>query len=47
MLEEYIDARQVRATTAERYRGALRRVMPDWLEKPIAEITPRAALLRH
>ena len=36
MLDEYIEARQVKPSTAGRYRGALRRACGDWLMKPIA-----------
>ena len=47
MLDEYISARDVKATTAERYRGALGRACGDWLAKPIAEITPAQVRVRY
>ena len=47
MLDEYIEARNVKATTADRYRGSLRRACGDWLMKPIAEITPAMARIRY
>jgi integrase len=47
MLDEYIEARPVKASTAERYRGAIRRTMPDWLNKPIVEITPAQVRIRY
>jgi integrase len=47
MLDEYIEARHVKATTADRYRGALKRVCGDWLTKPIAEITPPQVRVRY
>jgi integrase len=47
MLDEYIAARQVKPSTASRYRGALSRACGDWLEKPIAEITPAQVRVRY
>jgi integrase len=47
MLDEYIAARQVKPSTASRYRGALRRACGDWLAKPIAEITPAQVRVRY
>jgi integrase len=47
MLDEYIEARQVKPTTAEKYRAVLRRACSDWLDKPIAEITPAMTRLRY
>jgi integrase len=47
MLDEYIAARQVKPSTAGRYRGALSRVCGDWLTKPIAEITPALVRVRY
>ena len=47
MLDEYITARQVKPSTASRYRGALRRACLDWLAKPIAEITPAQVRVRY
>jgi integrase len=47
MLDEYIAARQVKPSTADRYRGALSRVCGDWLTKPIAEITPALVRVRY
>jgi integrase len=47
MLDEYIEARQVKPSTAGRYRGALRRACGDWLMKPIAEITRAQVRVRY
>ena len=47
MLDEYIEVRSVKATTAEKYRAVTRRALPDWLDKPIAEISPAMARLRY
>jgi integrase len=47
MLDEYIAARQVKPSTASRYRGALRRACGDWLAKPIAEIAPAQVRVRY
>src|ERR1700733_2511942 len=47
MLGEYIAARQVKAATASRYRGALRRACGDWLDKPIADINPAQVRVRY
>jgi integrase len=47
MLDEYLAARQVKPSTADRYRGALGRVCADWLTKPIAEITPALVRVRY
>jgi integrase len=47
MLDEYISARQVKASTASRYRGALRRACGDWLAKPIVEIIPAQVRVRY
>jgi integrase len=47
MLDEYIEARRLKATTAEKYRALARRCYGDWLAKPIAEITPAMARLRY
>jgi integrase len=47
MLDEYIAARQVKPSTASRYRGALGRACGDWLVKPIAEITPAQVRVRY
>jgi integrase len=47
MLDEYIAARQVKPSTATRYRGALRRSAGDWLAMPIAEIPPAQVRLRY
>jgi integrase len=47
MLDEYVDARRVKASTAEKYRAVLRRTLPDWLNKPIAEITPAMVRIRY
>jgi integrase len=47
MLDEYIAARQVKAATASRYRGALRRACGDWLDKPIADINPAQVRVRY
>ena len=47
MLDEYIEARSLKATTAEKYRALARRCTGDWLAKPIAEITPAMARVRY
>jgi integrase len=47
MLDEYISARDVKETTARRYRGSLGRACGDWLAKPIAEITPAQVRVRY
>jgi integrase len=47
MLDDYLGARQVKASTAEKYRSVVRRTLPDWLDKPIAEITPAMARVRY
>jgi integrase len=47
MLDDYIAARQVKPSTASRYRGALRRNCGDWLAKPISEITPAQVRVRY
>jgi integrase len=47
MLDEYIAARQVKPSTASRYRGSLRRACADWLAKPIAEITMGQVRVRY
>jgi integrase len=47
MLDEYIAARQVKPSTAVRYRGVLARVCSDWLKKPIADITPAQVRMRY
>jgi integrase len=47
MLDEYLEARSVKASSATRYRGAIQRTLGDWLDKPIAEITPAMVRLRY
>jgi integrase len=47
MLDDYLEARSVKASTAQRYRGAVQRTLGDWLNKPIAEITPAMVRLRY
>ena len=47
MLEAYIAARGVKETTAAKYRSQMRRNLSDWLDKPIAEISPQMVLLRY
>jgi integrase len=47
MLDEYLESRDVKATTAEKYRSVVRRTLPDWLGKPIAEITPAMVRIRY
>lgn len=47
MLEAYIAARGVKESTADKYRGQMRRKLSDWLDKPVAEITPQMVLLRY
>jgi integrase len=47
VLDDYLDARRVKASTAEKYRSVLRRTLPDWLDKPIDEITPAMVRVRY
>jgi len=47
MLEEHILAKAVKDSTAVKYRGHFRRNLSDWLDRPIAEITPQMVRLRH
>src|SRR6516164_1662919 len=47
MLDDYIDAKGVRETTADKYRAQMRRNLTDWMEKPIDEITPQMVRLRY
>src|SRR5262245_484845 len=47
MLDAYISAKNLKETTADKYRAQMRRNLLDWLEKPIAEITPQMVLLRY
>jgi Arm DNA-binding domain len=47
MLDGYIDARSIKASTAGKYRALMRRNLSDWLERPIADITPQMALVRY
>jgi len=47
MLEDYLDARGVKPATVEKYRSVLRRTLPDWLVKPISEITPDMVRIRY
>ncbi len=47
MLESYIGAKNIRPSTAAHYRSQMRRCLGDWLEKPIASITPQMVLLRY
>src|SRR6202042_3198894 len=47
MRDEYIEAREVKPSTAGGYRGALRRACGDWLMKPIAEITRAQVRVRY
>jgi integrase len=46
-LEDYIAAKDIRASTAGKYRAQLRRHLFDWLDKPIADITPQMVRLRY
>jgi Arm DNA-binding domain len=47
MLDDYLDAKAVKASTATKYRGVLRRALGDWLKKPIAEITLDMVRVRY
>jgi integrase len=47
MLDAYLAARDVKETTAAKYRSQMQRNLPDWLDKPIAEISPQMVLLRY
>ena len=47
MLDAYLGARGVKETTADKYRAQTRRHLSDWLDKPIAEITPQMVRLRY
>ncbi len=47
MLDAYISAKGVRETTAEKYRAQMRRSLPDWLDRPIGDITPQMVRLRY
>ena len=47
MLDEYIEVRSLKATSAAKYRAVARRCYGDWLSKPIAEITPAMTRLRY
>jgi len=47
MLDDYLDAKDVKASTATKYRGVLRRTLGDWLKKPIAEITLDMVRVRY
>ena len=47
MLRITIAAKDIRASTAGRYRAQLRRDLFDWLDKPIADITPQMVRLRY
>jgi integrase len=47
MLDAYLAARGVKETTADKYRAQMRRNLSDWLDKPVAEITPQMVLLRY
>jgi integrase len=47
MLDEYIDARQVKPSTAVRYRGVLTRTCGDWLRKPIADLKSAQVRVRY
>jgi integrase len=47
MLEAYLAARGVKETTAKKYREQMQRNLSEWLDKPIAEISPQMVLLRY
>jgi integrase len=47
MLDDYLDAKGVKASTAIKYRGVVRRALGDWLKKPIAEITLDMVRVRY
>ena len=46
-LDEYLQAKQVKPSTAAKYRAVMRRCAGDWLSTPLAEITPAMARLRY
>src|SRR3954452_6283272 len=46
-LDAYIAAKGVKDTTADKYRATARRCLSDWLNKPIAYITPQMTRLRY
>jgi Arm DNA-binding domain len=47
MLDDYIGAKGVKETTADKYRAQMSRNLRDWMEKPIGEITPQMVRLRY
>lgn len=47
MLNAYIAAKVLKDLTANQYRAQMRRNLSDWLERPVAEITPQMVLLRY
>jgi integrase len=47
MLDEYIEARQMKPSSEKKYRGVVRRCYDDWLMKPVAEITPAQVRVRY
>jgi integrase len=46
MLENHIAGKAVKESTATKYRALFRRNLSDWLDRPIAEITPAMVRLR-
>lgn len=47
MLEAYIAGRGIKASSAAKYRSTVHRYLADWLDKPIADITPSMTLVRY
>ena len=46
-LDAYIVAKRLKLTTAKKYQATARRCLSDWLNKPIADITPQMTRLRY
>jgi len=47
MLEDYMQARGVKPLTVKKYRGQIGRNLSDWLDRPVADITPQMVALRY
>lgn len=47
MLDCYIAARGLKASSAKRYRDHVHNNLTDWLDRPVAEITPQMVLARY
>jgi len=47
VLEDYMKARGVKPLTVKKYRGQVGRNLSDWLDRPIADITPQMVALRY